>query len=91
MIKYYSMLQHTMENPSSIQVSQDTKQLFTGLKNYPTESFEQLMIRLYINIKENDDDLLTKEDIAEIEDSLNEIKKGNYKTQAQMKEKYGLK
>ena len=79
-----------MENVTSIQVSQDTKQMLAGIKNYPTESFEQLMIRMYISIKENDNDLLTKEDILEIEQSLKEVKKGNYKTQAQMKEKYGL-
>ena len=38
----------------------------------------------------NDSDL-TQEDILEIEQSVQEMKKGNFKTQSQMKAKYGLK
>lgn len=80
-----------MGDITSVQLTQDTKQMLSGMKNHPGESFESLFVRLAISIKENDDDLLTKEDILKIEKSLKEVKKGNYKTQAQMKEKYGLK
>lgn len=80
-----------MKNPTSIQISRTTKERLAGMKNHPGETFEQVLYRMYVSIKENDAELLTKEDILEIEQSIKEIKKGNYKTQAQMKEKYGLK
>ena len=79
-----------MENSTTIEVSRDTHQLYSGMKN-PGESFEKLFIRLAISIQENDSDLLTSEDILEIEQSVKEMKKGNYKTQEQMEAKYGLK
>jgi len=37
-----------------------------------------------------DDELLTDEDIKEIKESITQIEKGHFKTQSQMKEKYGL-
>lgn len=79
-----------MENSTTIEISRDTHQLYSGMKN-PGESFDKLLIRLAVSIKENDSDLLTQEDILEIEQSVQEMKKGNYKTQAEMKAKYGLK
>ncbi len=40
--------------------------------------------------REEDEELLTEEELAEIKASIAEIEQGNYKTQEQMKEKYGL-
>ena len=39
---------------------------------------------------EEDADLLTKEDILEIKASIDDIEQGRFKTQDQMKAKYGL-
>ncbi len=51
----------------------------------------ETMINRILKVKsEEDANLLTAEDILEIKASIVEIEKGHFKTQAQMKEKYGL-
>ncbi len=75
---------------SSIAVSKKSKKQWEAFKNYPSESME-VMINRILKIKSEDDaDLLTTEDILEIKASIAEIEQGHFKTQTQMKEKYGL-
>ena len=75
---------------TSIAVSKKSKEEWEQFKNHPSESMENMINRILKNQKQEDEELLTQEDIAEIKVSILEIEKGNYKTQAQMKEKYGL-
>ncbi len=75
---------------TSIAVSKKSKEEWEKFKNYPGESMETMINRILKNQKEEDEELLTPDDIAELETSILEIEKGNYKTQSQMKEKYGL-
>ena len=75
---------------TSIAVSKKSKEEWEQFKNHPGESMETMINRILKNQKQEDEELLTQEDIAEIKASILEIEKGNYKTQSQMKEKYGL-
>ena len=76
--------------PSSISVSKKSKKQWEGFKNHPSESMEAMINRILKIKSEEDADLLTVEDILEIKSSIAEIEQGHFKTQAQMKEKYGL-
>lgn len=75
---------------SSIAVSKKSKEEWEQFKNYPSESMETMINRILKSKVEEDTDLLTEKDILEIKASILEIENGNYKTQSQMKEKYGL-
>lgn len=79
-----------MDPTSSIKVSKKSKEQWEKFKNYPDESMEDMINRILKIQKEEDDELLTPENIVELEASVLEIEKGNYATQYQMKEKYGL-
>jgi len=79
-----------MENGTTVPLSQQTKQELVSFKNHPSETFEQLFQRILKNLVE-DDDLLTKDDLEQIDKSLEQIREGKFKTQKQMKEKYGIK
>ncbi len=80
-----------MENGTTIPLTQNTKQLLSELKNYPTETYEQLFIRIIKEIDDEDTNLLSQEDLTQIEKSLKQIKAGKYKTQRQMEKKYNIK
>ena len=75
---------------SSIAVSKISKKSWESLKNHSGESMETMINRILKAKSDEDNNLLTSEDIAQIKESILEIEQGNYKTQAQMKEKYGL-
>ena len=75
---------------SSIAVSKISKKSWESLKNHPGESMETMINRILKAKSDEDNNLLTSEDITQIKESILEIEQGNYKTQAQMKEKYGL-
>ena len=89
MIKYYRHLYTPMEQ-TSIAVSKKSKEEWESFKNYKQESFEAMINRILKSQAEEDAELLTKEDILEIEQSIKDIKKGKFKTLEQMKTKYGL-
>lgn len=74
---------------TTIPVTKKTKQKLSDLKNHPHETYEQLFIRLFLKIE--DDNTLSKQELSEIKKSISEIEKGQFKTQNQMKKKYGLK
>ena len=85
------MLQCTiMQNPSTVQLSTRTKSTLSELKNFDAETFEQVIKRLIISFAEESDELLSKEDITQIEKSLKQIKEGKYVTSAQLKKKLGI-
>jgi hypothetical protein len=75
---------------TSIAVSKKSKEEWENFKNYKQESFETMINRILKSQAEEDAELLTKEDILEIEQSIKDIKKGKFKTLEQMKAKYGL-
>ncbi len=80
-----------MKSPSTVQLSIQTKSALTTLKNFNAETFEQVIKRLIINFAEDGDELLSKEDLAEIQKSIDQIKQGKYVTSAQLKKKLGIK
>lgn len=75
---------------TSIAVSKKSKEEWEKFKNYPSESMEKMINRILKHQKEEDEELLTENDIAEIKASIADIEQGNYMTQEQMKKKYGL-
>jgi len=46
---------------------------------------------LILKYKDEDEGLLTEDDILEIKQSMIDLEQGNYVTQAQMKKKLGIK
>jgi len=89
MIKYYGYPYMPMDQ-TSIAVSKKSKEEWERFKNHKQESFETMINRILKSQAEEDAELLTKEDILEIEQSIKDIKKGKFKTLEQMKAKYGL-
>ena len=79
-----------MESMTSIQVSTNSKDLWSTLKNHSGESFEAMVNRLINTLNEDDSDLLTDKDISEIEQSIQDIKEGKFMTNAQLMKKHGL-
>ncbi|MGI0056577.1 MAG: DUF7557 family protein [Nitrosarchaeum sp.] len=79
-----------MKQGTTIQLSQKSKEKLASLKNHPQESFDDMLNRLIKAVYEEDVDLLTKTDIADIEKSIQDIKSGKFMTNAQLKKKYGL-
>jgi len=75
---------------TSIAVSKKSKKQWENFKNYPSESMESMINRILKAKAQEDNELLTAEDIKGIKESVEDIEKGQFKTQAQMKEKYGL-
>ncbi len=79
-----------MATVTTIQVSKKSKKQWATLKNHPNESFEDMFNRLINTLYEDDADLLTEKDILDIEKSIQDIKKGKFMTNAQLKKKYDL-
>ena len=79
-----------MESMTSIQVSKNSKEVWNALKNHPGESFEAMINRMVNILNEEDSKLLSKKDILEIEQSIDDFKNGRYITNDDLKKKYGL-
>ena len=79
-----------MEN-TSIAVSKASKKKWEQFKNHNRESFEDMFNRILKSQSEEDQMLLTQEDILDIKRSILEIEEGKFKTLEQMKSKYNLK
>ena len=79
-----------MESTSSIAVSKKSKEQWEKFKNYPGESMETMINRILKSKVEEDAELLTKEDLAEIKQSLLDIEQGNFYTLEQIKTEFGL-
>ncbi len=75
---------------TSIAVSKKSKEQWEQFKNYPGESMEAMINRILKSKIEEDVELLTREDLAEIKQSLLEIEQGNFYTLKQIKTEFGL-
>jgi len=80
-----------MSQQSNMAISKTTKEDLVKLRNFPAEPFEDVVKRLIVIYTRDDDDLLTKDDLNQIEKSLTQIKEGKYKTLKQLREKYPKK
>ncbi len=79
-----------MEPMTSIQVSKNSKAIWNTLKNHPSESFETMINRMVNILNEDDSELLSKKDVLEMEQSVNDFKNGQYITNDDLKKKYGI-
>ena len=75
---------------TSIAVSKKSKKEWERFKNYKQESFEVMINRILKSQAEEDLELLTRQDILDINKSISEMKQGKFKTLKQMKTKYKL-
>lgn len=48
------------------------------------------ILKMFKKVEEEDEDLLTAEDVVEIEQSIKDVREGHFRTQEYMKAKYGL-
>jgi len=79
-----------VKNQSSIQVSPESKKKWATFKNHPSESFENMFNRILRDVDEDDFDVLTKQDLKDIEKSMQEIKEGKFITNDELIAKYNL-
>jgi len=74
---------------STIKLSKKLKADLAKQKNHPSETYEIVISRLLQSSKE--DDILSDEVIKNIEEGIEDIKKGRVYTSKQLKKKLGLK
>lgn len=74
---------------TSIQLNNKTKTRLEKMKSFPKESYDDVVNRL--NIAEDDEGVLSKHTIKNIEKSLAEIKAGRVISHKDVKQKLGLK
>ena len=65
--------------------------MLAELRNFPNETFEEVISRMIAVYTKDDDDLLTDDDLKQVENSLKQIKDGKYKTLKQLRQKYPRK
>lgn len=70
---------------TTIQLSQEMKQVLEGMKLHPRETYEEVLERLLEDLRELNDQ--TKK---EIERAIREIKAGRYRTHQQLKDELGF-
>lgn len=75
---------------TTIQLENKTKARLEKLKSFPKESYDDVVNRL-LNIAEDDEGILSKQTIKNIEKSLAEIKAGKVIPHKDVKQKLGLK
>jgi predicted transcriptional regulator len=75
---------------TSIQLENKTKARLEKLKSFPKESYDDVVNRL-LNVAEDDEGVLSKQTIKNIEKSLAEIKAGKVISHKDVKQKLGLK
>lgn len=74
---------------TSIQLQNKTKSRLDKLKVFPRESYDDVVNRL-INVAQDDEGILSKKTIKDLEKSLDEIKTGKLISHDEIKRKYGL-
>jgi len=78
-----------MQAASSIYIREDLKNQLNNLKRNPKESYNDVIERLvHLTV---DDEPLSPDAIKGLEESLNDIKKGNLISEEVIKKKYGVK
>lgn len=75
---------------TSIQLENKTKARLEKLKSFPKESYDDVVNRL-LSVAEDDEGILSKQTIKNIEKSLAEIKAGKVVSHKDVKQKLGLK
>ena len=75
---------------TSIQLENKTKARLEKMKSFPKESYDDVVNRL-LNVAEDDEGVLSKHTIKNIEKSLAEIKAGKVISHKDVKQKLGLK
>lgn len=74
---------------TSIQLQNKTKLKLDKLKVFPRESYDDVVNRL-INVAQDDEGILSKKTIRDLEKSLAEVKTGKMIPHNEVKRKYGL-
>ena len=74
---------------TTIQLEENTKEKLAGLKVYPGESYNQVIIRL-INLSEEEIEILDEETIKDIEEAMEDIKAGRVYTHEEAKKELGI-
>ena len=75
---------------TSIQLENKTKARLEKMKAFPKESYDDVVNRL-LNITEDDEGILSKQTIKNIEQGIADIKAGRVYTSEQVKKRLGLK
>ncbi|HSA98141.1 MAG TPA: antitoxin VapB family protein [Candidatus Nitrosotenuis sp.] len=75
---------------TSIQLENKTKARLEKMKSFPKESYDDVVNRL-LNMAKDDEGVLSKHTIKNIEKSLAEIKAGKVISHKDVKQKLGLK
>ena len=74
---------------TSIQLENKTKSKLNKMKIFPKESYDDVVNKL-INIAEDDEGVLSKSTIKDLEEALDDVKKGRLLSHNQVKKKLGL-
>jgi len=75
---------------STIKVSTEVKNRLDRLKKHPRETYNDVIARLSEQAEPDENDILTEEDIRDIEEALQDIKEGRTYTTEQVKRMLGL-
>lgn len=75
---------------TSIQLDNKTKARLEKMKSFPKESYDDVVNRL-LNVAEDDEGVLSKQTIKNIERGIADIKAGRVYTSEQVKKRLGLK
>jgi len=73
---------------TTIRIDSEIKNRLDNFKNFEEESYQKVIVRL-IKISENEESL-SKEEINQIEESLEDIKKGRVLSLKEAEEKWGI-
>lgn len=74
---------------TSIQLQNKTKSKLDKMKVFPRESYDDIVNRL-INVAQDDEGILSKNTIKDLEKSLAEVKAGKLVSHDEVKRKHGL-
>ncbi len=85
--KFYRLLQYTMA--TTIQLEKKTKSKLNKMKIFPKESYDDVVNRL-IYVAEDDEGVLSTSTIKDLEEALDDVKKGRLLSHSQVKKKLGL-
>jgi predicted transcriptional regulator len=75
---------------TSIQLDNKTKARLEKMKSFPKESYDDVVNRL-LNVANDDEGVLSKQTIKNIEQGIADIKAGRVYTSEQVKKRLGLK
>lgn len=73
---------------TTVQISKKTMERLKTFKRHSRESYEEILNTL---MDEADDDLLTAEDIVDLQQALEEVKRGEVISAEALAKKYGFK